>query len=300
MKILVSGRNSQIGQEFFKLTKRSSDSYIFTDSTSMNFLRTNTLEQIVLENKPDVIVNFAAYTKVDDCETNKDESYKINADAPGLLAALALKIDAMLIHISTDYVFGDGIGPFHVDSKKIPANFYGLSKLAGENAILKSGCQSIIIRTSSVFSPFGNNFVKTIMKKLSNDSSVRVIEDQMISLTNASDIAISIKRLISLKKDSPLSISSFPLIFHYTNIGYTTWYDLASFIRSELNNNVDSLGILKPIKASEWDSSATRAKDTRLVIDYGLLKSLDIKLYNWQDRVANVLELLLKSGKKND
>ena len=300
MKILVSGRNSQIGQEFFNLVQESNDSYIFTDSSSMNLLNASSVEQVVLKNKPDVILNFSAYTRVDDCELNKDESHNVNADAPALLAFLALKIDALLIHISTDYVFGEGSGPFRVDSKKLPVNFYGLSKLEGEAAILKSGCQSIIIRTSSVFSPFGNNFVKTIMKKILNDPSVSVIDDQMISLTNARDIAISIKRLISLKKDLSLSKNMLPLIFHYTNIGYTTWYDLASFIRVELNDKVNGLGTLKPIKASEWNSLASRARDTRLVIDYGLLKSLDIKLYNWQERVASVLESLLKFGKIDD
>lgn len=293
MKILISGKNSQIGHEFFELTKNSENNYIFKDSRSMNLLDNNAIRKSILEVKPDIIVNFSAFTEVDNCETEKSNAYKINAIAPGIMASVASEIDATLIHISTDYIFGkDSSGPFSYNSNGNPVNYYGLSKLDGEKAILELNSKSIIIRTASVFSVHGNNFVKTISKKMLGGSDVDVISDQMMSVTYARDIANAIKDL--LEKNNTLfdSKKNTPLVFHYTNNGYTSWYDLAVFISKELKGKGNKIGIVNPINSSEWLSKAIRPADSRLSLDYHVLDSLNIKVYDWQERVSHVLNEL--------
>ena len=288
MKILVSGKNSQIGREFFKITKDSKNKYIFKDSASMNLLDEAIVSNTILEIKPDIIINFSAFTEVDNCETEKNKAYKINAIAPGVMASAASTINAILIHISTDYIFGkDNAGPFNFNSDVNPVNYYGLSKLDGEKAILKLNSKSIIIRTASVFSVFGSNFVKTISKK-------------MISVTYARDIAIAVKDLLE-KNILFNSKKNTPLVFHYTNNGYTNWYDLAVFISKELGEKGGKIGIVRPISSSEWVSKAIRPADSRLCLDYHLLDSLNIKVFDWHERVSQVLhELYQSEGKKND
>ncbi len=293
MKILVSGKNSQIGHELFELTKSSKNNYIFTDSKSMNLLDNNNIRKSILEVNPDIIINFSAFTEVDNCETEKTKAYKINAIAPGVMASAASEIDATLIHISTDYIFGkDSSGPFSYNSDCNPVNYYGLSKLDGEKAVLELNSKSVIIRTASVFSIFGNNFVKTISKKMLNGSDVDVISDQMMSVTYARDIANAIKDL--LEKNNKLfdSKKNKPLVFHYTNNGYTNWYDLAVFISKELNSKGNKIGTVNPINSTEWLSKAIRPADSRLSLDYHFLDSLNIKVYDWQERVSHVLNEL--------
>lgn len=293
MKILVSGKNSQIGREFFELTKSSKNNYIFRDSKSMDLLDNNNIRKSILEVNPDIIINFSAFTEVDNCETEKTKAYKINAIAPGVMASAASEINATLIHISTDYIFGkDSSGPFSYNSDCNPVNYYGLSKLDGEKAVLEINSKSVIIRTASVFSVFGNNFVKTISKKMLNGSDVDVISDQMMSVTYARDIANAIKNL--LEKNNKLfdSKKNKPLVFHYTNNGYTNWYDLAVFISKELNGKGNKIGIVNPINSTKWLSKAIRPADSRLSLDYHVLDSLNIKVYDWQERVSHVLNEL--------
>tara|TARA_B100001142_G_C14344903_1_gene659555 strand:- start:2618 stop:3502 length:885 start_codon:yes stop_codon:yes gene_type:complete len=293
MKILVSGKNSQIGHELFELTKSSKNNYIFRDSKSMDLFDNSNIRKNILEVNPDIIINFSAFTEVDNCETEKSKAYKINAIAPGVMASAASEIDATLIHISTDYIFGkDSSGPFSYNSAGNPVNYYGLSKLDGEKAVLEFNSKSVIIRTASVFSVFGNNFVKTISKKMLNGSDVDVISDQMMSVTYARDIANAIKDL--LEKNNKLfdSKKNKPLVFHYTNKGYTNWYDLAVFISKELNGKGNKIGIVNPINSSKWLSKAIRPADSRLSLDYHVLDSLNIKVYDWQERVSQVLNEL--------
>lgn len=293
MKILVSGKNSQIGREFFELTKSSKNNYIFRDSKSMDLLDNNNIRKSILEVNPDIIINFSAFTEVDNCETEKTKAYKINAIAPGVMASAASEINATLIHISTDYIFGkDSSGPFSYNSDCNPVNYYGLSKLDGEKAVLEINSKSVIIRTASVFSVFGNNFVKTISKKMLNGSDVDVISDQMMSVTYARDIANAIKNL--LEKNNKLfdSKKNKPLVFHYTNNGYTNWYDLAVFISKELKGKGNKTGIVNPINSTKWLSKAIRPADSRLSLDYHVLDSLNIKVYDWQERVSHVLNEL--------
>ena len=265
----------------------------------MNLLDETIIRETILESKPDIIINFSAFTEVDNCETEKNKAYKINAVAPGIMASSASEINAILIHISTDYIFGkDSSGPFSYDSDSSPVNYYGLSKLIGERAILESNSKSIIIRTASVFSSFGNNFVKTISKKIFNGSNVNVINDQMISVTYARDIAIAVKVLLEKNKELFTLKKNTPLVFHYTNNGYTNWYDLAVFISKVLKNKGNNVGIVNPINSSEWPSKAIRPADSRLSLDYHVLDSLNIKVYDWHERVSYVLNELFQSEDK--
>jgi len=295
MKILVSGKNSQIGNEFSNLILNSSDDYLLTSSESMNLLDENALRETILEYNPDIIINLSAYTKVDECENNKEKAYLINGKAPGLLADIALKINALLIHISTDYVFGnENVGPFEFNSITSPINYYGFSKLEGEKAIVDSKCNSIIIRTSSVFSKHGKNFIKTISEKILSDNDIKVVNDQMISMTCAGDLANTLIALIADRKKNIHIENNKSLIFHYTNVGFTTWYDVAILILNNLSTMKELTGKITPINLSDWNSKAKRPIDSRLLLDYDLLDSLSIGLYNWEQRVSRVLDALYR------
>tara|TARA_X000000368_G_C22972310_1_gene686008 strand:+ start:253 stop:1152 length:900 start_codon:yes stop_codon:yes gene_type:complete len=297
MKILVSGKNSQIGKELSNLILNSAHDFMFTSSKTMNLFEKKNIEQIIREYNPDIIVNLSAYTKVDLSEDNKEDAYLVNAEAPKIIAKIASEINALLIHISTDYVFGkDEEGPFRSNSKPNPINYYGFSKLEGEKAIINSKCRFIIIRTSSVFSTFGRNFVKTITKNFLSNQGVKVVKDQMISMTYAGDLANVIRSLIDRNDQSFLNKNNESMIIHYTNLGYTNWYEVADLIFRNLKQTRAFNSDLIPINLSDWPSRAKRPIDSRLSLDYDLLDSLNIKLYNWHERVSTVLDTLYESG----
>lgn len=295
MKILVSGKNSQIGKELDSLVCNSNYDFIFTDSSSLNYNKSNEISKLINSIKPNFFINLAAYTNVELAETNKDEALHINADILSVISEACINVDAFLIHISTDYVFGQSKnGPFSSKDKTGPINFYGFSKLAGEENII-SDSKSIIIRTASVFSKHNNNFVKNITDRILSGNDLRVIENQKISMTYAKDLANFILALIDSIAADSLNPTKNSKIIHFTNLNYTNWYNVASFIQEELSGlGLIGKGTISPIKSSEWITNVKRSCDTRLSLDSGFLSSIDIELYTWKDRVREVLKDLIK------
>ena len=294
MKILVSGRNSQVGTEFFKLVAEDKNEYLFTTSLTMNLQDEYILTKTILDYNPDIIINFSAFTNVDDCEDQREKAYNINTKAPKIMASISSKIDALLIHISTDYVFGNNdVAPFHDNSIASPKNYYGKTKLDGDNQILSINNKSILIRTASVFSTHGKNFVKTITNKILDGLNVDVVSDQKISLTCAGDLANAVKTLID--NGNTVLTRNKPLIFNYTNVGYTSWYNVAKLIFDDLKIQNIELGSVNPIIFSNWKSKADRPIDSRLFLDYGFLESLNIKSFEWQGRVSSIVDTLYKT-----
>jgi len=293
MKVLISGKNSQMGQKLFSMSEKIPHELIFLDSKLMDLKDVKCINNIINNHHPDIVINFSAYTNVDEAEDNFQEVQLINSLGPKYLAMASKQINAFFIQISTDYVFGKYDNPpFSPLSKTGPLNLYGLSKLQGEENALESNNKSIIIRTSSLYSEFGDNFVKTIAKKLINKEDLKIISDQRISMTYADDFINALIAILNEKKLDDIISTKLPSIMHYTSDGYTTWFNVANEILVNLNEYYSNLGIITPIAYSEWLSKATRPKDSRLSIDYSLLSSLNIKLNPWEFGIKEVLKRL--------
>lgn len=290
MRILVSGKNSQIGRKLFFYTKDSPHNFYFLDSNDMDLTDPEKIKIVISDYKPNIVINLSAYTDVDGAEKNIDKVEIINSLGPKYIAQASNSVDAYFIQISTDYVFGkNSFGPYSPYSNTGPLNAYGLSKLKGEENALYNNKKSLIIRTSSLFSEYGNNFVKLVAKKLIQNEHLKVISDQTISMTYVDDFVEALLVLLDKKILDSLVLKETSSIIHYTNDEYTTWFDVANEILKNLNNTYKSLGTITPIPYSEWSSEAIRPKDSRLLIDYSLLSSLNIKLKPWKPQIKKVL-----------
>lgn len=228
--ILVTGANGQLGMELRNISKSSSSQFIFTDINEVDGYSTEYLDITDIESVTrtisnyhvNVIVNCAAYTNVDEAETNSEKANLLNNVAPTNLATAAKRTNSSLIHISTDYVFdGQSYIPYTEKCSPKPTCIYGITKLAGEMAIRDSGCKYLIIRTAWLYSPYGKNFIKTILKLILNKDNINVVFDQIGSPTYAADLAAVIYEIIN--KD----MLDRQGIYHYTNEGICSWYDFA-------------------------------------------------------------------------
>ena len=227
MNILVTGAYGQLGSEIKLQTgKYPGLNFFFTDVDSLDITDGEAVQKYFSENKLDAVINCAAYTAVDKAETDQQTAYKINAIAPGILAANAAKSGAMMIHISTDYVFDGNASEPYVETDKVdPQGVYGQTKLEGENKVQQENPDALIIRTSWLYSTFGNNFVKTMLRVGKERGELKVVFDQVGTPTNAADLATIILQIIEKSK---LNSKDFvPGIYHFSNEGVTSWYDFA-------------------------------------------------------------------------
>ena len=257
MNILITGANGQLGNEMRIVAQTSSDTYLFTDvnlvegvtTTYLDITDLDAVRRIVTEHRVGVIVNCAAWTNVDACET--DESLaalaeKLNAEAPHNLAVVMKEVGGLLIHISTDYVFGQE--PYNVPCREeqqgTPTGMYGATKKHGEENILASGCDHVILRTAWLYSEFGKNFCKTMLQLTATKPQLKVVFDQCGTPTYALDLAQAIVAVIEDYKKETLNsqLSSFTYsnsgIYHYSNEGVCSWYDFTKMIQQvavELN-----------------------------------------------------------------
>ena len=259
MNILVTGSNGQLGNEMRTLASGSANRWLFTDVTVVEGVETiplditdkDAVESICSDYSIDCIVNCAAYTNVDKAEDEEKLAYRINAYAVGLLAEAAAARGALLIHISTDYVFkGINVRPYIEDQPTDPLGVYGRTKLAGEKALCESGCRFIILRTAWLYSPYGNNFVKTIRRLTSERDSINVVFDQVGSPTYAADLAFAIFDIIENDKSQGCEG-----IYHFSNEGVCSWYDFA-VTTARLSGN-DQCAI-SPCHSDEFPSKVRR------------------------------------------
>lgn len=239
-KILVTGANGQLGNEIRELADKYQDlSFLFTDVEELNITNLQAIDTFVKTNKVDFIINAAAYTNVDKAEEDYDTALLINATAVSNLTKIATKFNIPLIHISTDYVFdGKSFLPYTESDKINPLSAYGKTKLLGEQEALKY-CKSLIIRTSWLYSSFGKNFVKTIIR-LSENPEIKVVFDQIGSPTYAADLAYAVLetvKQISLNKNVKFGI------YHYSNEGVCSWYDFAQMIIQLTEKNTKIIAV---------------------------------------------------------
>ena len=225
MNILVTGANGQLGSEMRIIANGSEHIYLFTDIEELDITDRLAVETYVSNNGIEVIINCAAYTNVDGAEDNEFLADMLNNSAVENLAKSAKKVDATLIHISTDYVFGSNENtPYAEDQSTYPLGVYGRTKLAGEFIIQEIDCNYIIIRTSWLYSQFGNNFAKTIKRLASERDCLNVVFDQIGTPTYAADLAVAIGYIIDTRQLDKVGI------YNFSNEGVCSWYDFATEI----------------------------------------------------------------------
>ena len=248
-KIVVTGANGQLGNELQQLaTSYPGFDFIFTARHELPLDNPGTISHFIEDHQPHYFINCAAYTAVDKAESEKELANKINAEAPGVIAAACKKNNTRLIHISTDYVFnGEGKKPYQEDDATDPVNFYGATKLEGEKKVMQFNPESIIIRTAWVYSLFGNNFVKTMLRLMRERDQINVVNDQVGTPTYAADLAEVILKIISSEQWEAG-------IYHFSNEGQISWYDFALAIKDLSGSSCK----VNPITTSEYPTPAKR------------------------------------------
>jgi dTDP-4-dehydrorhamnose reductase len=276
--ILVTGANGQLGSELREQVE--SNSYYFTDRDTLDISDKSALENYIDQNSIEVIINCVAYTAVDKAEEDVKQADKINYIAVKNLAEIAKEKSIKFVHISTDYVFdGKNYKPYTEDDKVNPQNVYGITKLAGEEALKEiSPKNSIIIRTSWVYSSFGNNFVKTMLKLGKSKDEIGVIFDQIGTPTYARDLARAILDIIpNLKSDKPE-------IYNYSNEGVLSWYDFAK----EIMKMAKLPCKVNPIETKDYPTPAARPHYS-LLNKAKIKKEFGVKVPYWKDSLREML-----------
>ena len=230
MKILITGANGQLGSELKELTKKFPGwHFLFTDIDELNITDENEVKNYFQQQQPGFVINCAAYTAVDKAESDAQTAEKVNALAPKLLAKYSKITGAKLIHISTDYVFdGESFVPYSEENKVNPKGVYGKTKLQGEINCFEENPDSLVIRTSWLYSTFGNNFVKTMLRLAGERDKLNVVFDQVGTPTNAADLADAILSIIQISVKYKEKFV--PGIYNYSNEGVASWYDFAKAI----------------------------------------------------------------------
>lgn len=292
MKILLLGKNGQVGWELQR-SLAPLGQVLALDSKSLDYCGDLSdlegLAATVQRFAPDVIVNAAAYTAVDKAESEPGQARRVNAEAPAVLAAEALKLNTLLVHYSTDYVFaGDGETPWQESDPVGPLSVYGATKLAGEQAIQSSGCSHLIFRTSWVYAARGNNFAKTMLRLAQERDSLNVIDDQFGTPTGADLLADVTAHAIRAVRQQP----HLGGLYHLASAGETTWYRYARFVleqaqaaRVQLQVGSVSVGA---IATAAYPTPAKRPGNSRLNTQK-LQNAFSLHLPDWQDGVARML-----------
>ena len=282
MTILVTGGNGQLGCSLRLASAESLHRYIFTDVEELDITSVEAIEAFFQSERPDVVVNCAAYTAVERAEEDESQADLINHKAVALLAAACQRHDAMLIHISTDYIFsGEGDTPYTEECAPAPINAYGRTKLSGERAVVESGCKSIILRTSWLYSEFGNNFVKTMLRLGAERNSLNVIFDQVGTPTYAADLAEAILTIIDQEEwDSG--------IYHFSNEGVCSWYDFCKVILQLSGNTTCQVS---PIESSAYPVRTPRPHYS--VLNKGKIKNtFNIEIPYWINALERCINIL--------
>ncbi len=304
MNILVTGANGQLGNEMRIIAKHSDDNYIFTDVNQVEGVETTYLDitdmasirKVVSDNHVNVIVNCAAWTNVDACETDDRLAAlaeKLNAEAPENLAKAIKEVNGLFVQISTDYVFGKEPynTPCREDQKGTPTGVYGTTKLHGEQKIMASYVKYVIIRTAWLYSEFGKNFCKTMLNLTATKSEVNVVFDQCGTPTYAYDLANAIGIIIEdYKKEASLSQYSKTGIYHFSNEGVCSWFDFTKMIAEYSGHNKCEI---KPCYSVDYPSPVKRPAYS--VLDKSKIKNtFGVRVPYWTDSLKVCISNLQK------
>jgi dTDP-4-dehydrorhamnose reductase len=289
MKVMVTGAYGQLGSTLSELsTQFSGLQLILTDFDSLDITDRKAVVGYLESNRPDFLVNCAAYTAVDKAETDMDAAYRLNALGPENLAIACRQIGARLIHVSTDYVFdGTNNKPYSEEDLPNPQGVYGSTKLEGEKLVMKQLPESIVIRTSWLYSSYGHNFVKTMIRLGSEKDSLNVVYDQTGTPTFAGDLSLTILKVISQSAINPDYWKSG--IYHYSNLGVCSWYDFAV----EIHKMAGISCRVTPVLSAAFKTIAKRPSYS--VLDKSKIqKEFGIEIPYWRDSLMNCIQLILK------
>ncbi len=280
--VLVTGSKGQLGNEVQVLASSYSQfEFIFTDVEELDICDRKAVENYFAKRKIDVLLNCAAYTAVDKAEEDVELCYRINEKAVGILGEIAAEYGTRVVHVSTDYVFdGTSYRPYTEDMPVCPATVYGKSKLAGEQLLMDVCPAAVIVRTSWLYSSFGNNFVKTMMRLGKERGTLNVIFDQVGTPTYAADLADTLLQIISADK-------FVPGIYHYSNEGVCSWYDFTISIHKMAGINC----LVLPIESKDYPAKTPRPHYS--VLNKNKIKSnYNIQISHWEDGLRRCMDIL--------
>ncbi len=288
MKVLVTGSKGQLGMSIKKLSPEFPDyQFIYTDVEELNITKADDIRKFIAKTKPDAIINCAAYTAVDKAEEEPEKAHLLNVTAPGLLAKAASEKDILLIHISTDFIFGgDRKTSYKEEDHAVPESVYAKTKADGEQAVIKNSKRTVIFRTSWLYSEFGHNFVKTILRIAKERPEINVVDDQIGTPTYATDLAETILGFLT----ELTKIKQGTEVLHYSNEGTASWYDFAKEIvqQSGLKCKVN------PISTEQYPLPAKRPAYS--VLDKSKIKSkYGISIPDWKDSLERCLKVIQQS-----
>lgn len=284
MKILVTGSNGQLGQKIRNnAVSFSGFECIFTDIIQLNISSETEIDSFFALNKPDILINCAAYTAVDRAEEDRENAFLVNSLAPELLAIACKKHNTKLIHTSTDYVFdGSSSNPYHENDQVNPTSVYGLSKLDGEQRVIIALPDSIIIRTSWLYSEYGSNFVKTIIRLAHEKEFLNVVNDQIGTPTYAGDLASAILEICNQYTTSGIWKSG---TYHFSNTGECTWFDFAGEILKLKNIETPVL----PVSSDKYPSKVKRPQYS-VLNKSKIINEFKIEIPHWKDSLRAVID----------
>ena len=289
MNILVTGANGQLGSEMRRLGAVSPNNYIFTDVAELDITNADAVMYVAKHYSIDAIINCAAYTNVDKAESDEATAELINATAVANLAAAMKEVGGTLFHVSTDYVFGsEGNTPRTEDMPLNPLGVYGKTKLHGEQAIIESGCKALIFRTAWLYSEFGNNFLKTMLRLTAEKEQLNVVFDQVGTPTYAGDLALAMFSIIEAGV-----YEGNEGIYHFSNEGVCSWYDFAVEIAAVAGNTGCRIN---PCHSSEFPSPVTRPPYS--VLDKTKIKAtFDIDIPHWRESMEYCIKRIKATNK---
>ena len=285
MNILVTGANGQLGNEMRIVSQQSAHHYIFTDVAELDITDAAAVEKMVADNDVKVIVNCAAYTNVDKAEDDRELAELLNAKAVENLAVAIRRNDGLLVHVSTDYVFGGTRNntPCREEEAANPTGVYGETKLHGEEAVIRSGCHYLIIRTAWLYSEYGKNFLKTMLDLTATKPSLKVVFDQTGTPTYAYDLAAAICDIIEQRK-----YEGRDGIYHYSNEGVCSWYDFTKAIAEYAGHTACDI---QPCHSDEYPSKVVRPSYS--VLDKTKIKTtFGLKVSYWTDSLKQCIDNL--------
>lgn len=299
MNILVTGSNGQLGRALRLKASASKHNFVFTDISQCQDFETvimditdfSSVNSIVEKERIDAIINCAAYTNVEAAESDEYTAGLINAEGPEVIAKAIKNANGILIHISTDYVFGGELynAPVSEECKCSPLGIYGLTKLRGEQSIISTGCKHVILRTAWLYSESGKNFCKTILNLIESKSNLNVVYDQIGTPTYASDLAEAILNILDNYSDEKhLENYSKSGIYHYTNEGVCSWYDFAKMISQYAENESCAIN---SCRSHEFPSKVARPAYS--VLDKSKIKeTFGIQIPYWTDSLKKCIKNL--------
>jgi len=282
-KILVTGANGQLGWELGQLASNyPAFKFVLVDRSQLDLAFPESFEKIIQTIAPDCIINTAAYTAVDKSETEKELSYTVNATAVETLAVICKNLVIPFITYSTDYVFdGAATAPYNTSTKVDPVNYYGSTKAAGEKMAMEANEDSIVIRTSWVFSSHGNNFVKTMLRLMKERDQLKIVADQKGRPTYAKDLALATMKMIEAMNAG----KTVKGIYHFANGGETTWFDFAATIKAIAGLTCD----VQPIETKDFPTPAKRPAYS--VLDTSKIEQdVEMDIRHWEDALKECID----------